>query len=404
MVKGLDFKLLKRVREGEDVFSAGSTNQDKAEEAAQDKPDDSDVDEELDNVLSSEVQAVAREKTVKKGQLSTVAAPGQKRTRNQILADLKAARAAAKAQPADAGVGQRFKKIGAKQMPGSRIEVDSKGREVLIIVDEDGHEKRKVRKAPVGTQDGKAEEEVEVHMMPDPAAKPLGMEVPEAFQKKEEKEEEEDVDIFDDAGSDYDPLAGLASGSGSDSDSDEEGEAKESPDAPAHKPASDPSASSSTPRNYFKDSKTGLASEQSLQAPSWSDPSLQAVLKKAATLQPRSGDGGASDSETSDAEERARREKRRKMLANDDRDAADMDMGFGTSRLEDEEDFDDGGKIRLSKWTDGGGGARDDGDEGEYKERGGKTQRKRGGKKRKGDGNNAADVMRIVEQRRAEGR
>ncbi|KKA30675.1 hypothetical protein TD95_002657 [Thielaviopsis punctulata] len=409
LVKGLDFKLLKRVREGEDVFNPEAHKENEEAQAQEDASSGhEDIDDELDNVLASDVAAVVREKTVKKGTLSTVAAPGKKRTRNQILADLKAARAAAKTAPADAGVGQRFKKIGAKQMPGSRIEVDSKGREVLIIVDEDGHEKRKVRKEPAGLEKQGDEAAPGKIMQPDPQAKPLGMEVPEAFQKKAQEQAEEDVDkdvdIFDDAGSDYDPLAGLGSGSDSGSDSDEEGETKDSVPAPSANPT--PAPQPSAPRNYFKDAKTGLASEQTLQGPSWSDPSLQAVLKKAATLQPRDGD--ADSGSESDEEARARREKRRRMLQADDRDAADMDMGFGTSRFEDEEDFDDGGKVRLAKWTgttSKGDGSDNGADEAAYKERGGKTQRKRGGKKRKGDGNNAADVMRIVEQRRrAEGK
>jgi hypothetical protein len=68
-----------------------------------------------------------------------------------------------------------------------------------------------------------------------------------------------------------------------------------------------------------------------------------------------------------------------------------MDMGFGTSRFEDEEDFEDQ-KIKLSQW------GQDDGDE---ESKGGKAKRKRGPKKRKGDVNNAADVLRVIEARKA---
>ena len=83
------------------------------------------------------------------------------------------------------------------------------------------------------------------------------------------------------------------------------------------------------------------------------------------------------------------------MLQQDDRDAEDMDMGFGSSRFADEEDFEDK-KIKLSKW--GGDDVRDE-DGGGIGD--GKGKRKRGPKKRKGDGNNAADVMRVLEKRKA---
>ncbi|KAL5612353.1 uncharacterized protein BROUX77_002509 [Berkeleyomyces rouxiae] len=416
LVKGLDFQLLKRVRQGEDVFDdSGSTPAGGSgpSETAESQ-DTNDIDDELDGVLDSNVQAVVREKTVKKGQLSTVtSAPSKKRTRDQILADLKKARAAAKSQqtPADEAVNQRFKKIGAKQSPGSRIEIDRKGNEVLIIVDEDGHEKRKIRKAPVAANDtgGSQAEGQDKKMIPDPNAAPLGMEVPEAFQKKDNKEEEdEDINIFDDAGSDYDPLAGLESSSGSD-DSDSDGEVekgqrrKDSREDGQPAPASAPGTTAG-PKNYFKDSKGGLASEQSLQGPSWTDPSLQAVLKKAASMKPL-GAAASDDEDSHDPEAAARKEKRRKMLQRDDRDAEDMDMGFGTSRFEDEEEADESTKIKLSKWSGGANAEEEEDGTGGGRElaRGDKAQRKRGAKKRKGDGNSAADVMRIVEQRRATG-
>nr|POE76643.1 hypothetical protein CFP56_79329 [Quercus suber] len=71
-------------------------------------------------------------------------------------------------------------------------------------------------------------------------------------------------------------------------------------------------------------------------------------------------------------------------------------MGFGSSRFEDEQDGDggSGAKIKLSEWN----GADDDGwEEGDGKG-GGKKKRKP--KKRKGDVNNAADIMRVIEGRK----
>ena len=137
LVKGLDFKLLERIRKGEDVFSEKKPAEGSPEPEAEPAED---VDDALERFEGGDVQTVVKEKTKKKGQLSTALVPGRKRTRDQILAELKAAREAAKAKEAESALGTRFKKIGAKQAPGSRIERDSKGREVLVIVDEDGHE------------------------------------------------------------------------------------------------------------------------------------------------------------------------------------------------------------------------------------------------------------------------
>lgn len=391
MVKGLDFKLLERIRRGEDVYGDRKASQDATKEAAEEEEEEGNLDEELDKVLEREVTAVEKEKREKKGQLSTVSlAPGKKRTRDQILAELKAARSTVK-EPKEE-LGGRFKKISAKQQPGTRIERDSKGREVLIIVDEDGHEKRKIRKVYAGEKGEEAQKEL--LPMPDKNAKPLGMEVPEIYRKKEEPEDDGDIDIFDDVGDDYDPLAGL--GSGSDEDSEEE---EEEDEAKAAKPKSTQKESGtapsqpSGPRNYFKDSRTGLISQEEVKAPSLSDPTIMAALKKAASLHPIGK--GADDGEVSDEEEKARLQRRRKLLESTDRDAEDLDMGFGMSRYEDEEDFEDR-NIKLSKWGE-------EGDDGQGRSGGGRSKRKRGPKKRKGDGNNAADVMRVLEQRRAAG-
>ncbi|OLN88547.1 Meiotic chromosome segregation protein [Colletotrichum chlorophyti] len=385
LIKGLDFKLLQRIRRGEDVYGDKEDNDEEAQ------PQE-DVDEAFDEIAGAEVKAVEKEQVQKKGQFAPVTlAPGKKRTRDQILAEMKAARAAAKAQQ-DAGLGDKFRKIGAKQKPGSRIERDSKGREVLIIIDEDGHEKRKVRKTQPQT-----EEEQRKEFMPDKDAKPLGMEVPEIYRKKQEEPEEDDNDdIFADAGDDYDPLAGMDDSS----DDDSEGEVKEtaantddvelttSTDAKLMPPPPPPKPVQ--PRNYFKDSKTELISSQTLKGPSMSDPAIQAAFKRAAQLKAANKTEEDEDEEV-DEEARARAARHKKMLQAADRDAEDLDMGFGTSRFEDEADFDDQ-PIKLSEW-----GREDNGDG----PGGSKNKRKRGPKKRKGDANNAADVLRVMEQRKA---
>jgi hypothetical protein len=217
----------------------------------------------------------------------------------------------------------------------------------------------------------------------------LGMEVPDI---PKVAEEEEDLDIFDGAGDDYDPLAGLGD---EEDDSDvEEGELAGA--AVNEEPEKKPELGSMAPpprpkqpaaqRNYFGDS---IPSEQAeTKAPkAFSDPTILAALKKASTLTPLA-------KENESTEEAAKQARLKKMVQQDDRDAQDMDMGFGSSRFEDEEDFEEK-KIKLSEW-----GGKDDDEEGGSKGDG-KSKRKRGPKKRKGDGNNAADVMKVLERRKA---
>jgi len=202
------------------------------------------------------------------------------------------------------------------------------------------------------------------------------MEVPEI---PKVVEEDEDVNIFDDAGDDYDPLAGLG-----EDDSDEEKEdgevaedskeknvdVEERPAAGSMAPPPRPLPQPSGPRNYFGEAIIELPEETGPKA--LSDPTFLAALKKASTLNPISK---AAESE----EEAAKEARRKKMLQQDDRDADDMDMGFGSSRFADEEDFEEK-KIKLSKWG-GGDDDEEDGGKGD-----GKGKRKRGPKKRKGMG------------------
>ncbi|KAK8138421.1 inosine-uridine preferring nucleoside hydrolase-domain-containing protein [Apiospora sp. TS-2023a] len=403
LVKGLDFRLLERVRKGEDVYgkTEDEPDSDKEEDDEEEAAEAEDVDEAFEELESTNIEAIAREKEAKKGQFATGGLkPGQKRTRDMILAELKAARDAAKAKNKSA-LGDKFKKIGDKPAPGSsRIERDSKGREVLIVVDEDGHEKRKIRKIQPQDQ-AKAEAELEAKareaMMPDKDAKPLGMEVPDIYKPKPEEEDEKEVDIFDDVGDDYDPLAGLGDDSDEDSDEDE-GEITKDTATPSERvdraamPPPPRPATTSEPRNYFKDAKTKLVSSETIQAPSMSDPAIAAAFKRAASLK-----AIPKPSDEDDGEARAKAERHRKMLQNVDRDAEDMDMGFGMSRFEDEADLDDS-KVELSEWGN-------EGDDKDGKEGGdGKAKRKRGGKKRKGDANSVADVMRVMEQRKTAGK
>jgi hypothetical protein len=385
LVKGLDFKLLERIKRGEDVYSEKPKSSGAAEEKqAEEQDPGEDPDALLEQLESTEVKAMEKEKVQKKGQFATTTLnPSQKRSRNQILAELKAARAAAAKAKEESSLGSKFKKIGEKKTPGTRIERDSKGREVMIIVDEDGHERRKVRKL-----DPKAVDEQEKQKEFLASGKVLGMEVPEFYRKQQEAQQAEEdgkeISIFDDAGSDYDPLAELE---GSDESSDEEGEAKEKEEASAAMPPP-PKPSAPAARNYFKDSKTALTSEETYKAPSLDDPAFLAALKKAKA---------ASALEKSEEERKAaeREERLKKKLSELHRDEEDMDLGFGSSRVEDEADLEET-KVKLSAWgddddDDGGGGG------------GGKSKRKRGGKKKKGDKNNFEDVMRVIQRQKGGG-
>lgn len=386
LVKGLDYKLLERVRRGEDVLS-GSGKDSKDGDDDEEVPD---VDDELDELEEREITAVTKEKAAKKGSMAPPAlVPGQKRSRDQILAEMKAARLTAK-EAAQPSLGSRFRKVGAPRIE-SRIERDGKGREVLITMDEDGNEKRKVRKVQPDA-DGEKSNSL---LMPDKDAVPLGMEVPEI--PKVAEVEEEEIDIFDDVGDDYDPLAGL---DGSDDESDkEDGEIDDlktitqdtkvspkpsSPDKIAMPPPPLPSKPTIS-RNYF--GETNKDSEPSAGSKAMADPTILAALKKASSL-------AQIDKAAESSEDKSRERKLKKMLDSASRDDEDLDMGFGSSRFEDEADFGDE-KIKLSQWGD-----EDDEDEGG---KGGKKERKRGPKKRKGDANSAADVLKIMEQRKKAG-
>lgn len=391
LVKGLDWKLLERVKRGEDVLNGDKSKREGGEVDGEEEREgeDVDLDEEFEKLEDREVKVVEKEKAVKKGEMAPPGLiPGKKRTRDQILAELKAARKAAQ-EAKGPSLGARFKKVGERRAE-SRIERDGKGREVLITVDENGNEKRKVRKVQTEPEPKKDNG----LLMPDKDAKPLGMEVPEI---PKVDEEEEDMDIFADAGDDYDPLADLGV---EDDDSDaEEGEvggdtekkkseekkknSEKKPEPGSMAPPPRPAA----PRNYFGDSKPAEP-EESKAPTAFSDPTILAAIKKASTLNPLAQEAKSS-------EEAAKEERRKRMLQQDDRDAQDLDMGFGSSRFEDEEDFEEK-KIRLSEW-----GGKDDGEGGGRGE--GKAKRKRGPKKRKGDANNAADVMKVIEQRKAAG-
>lgn len=394
LVKGLDYKLLKRVRRGEDVLADSGNSTQVEEDHDPDRqmlPEE--VDDEFDKMEERAIQPIARELTSKKGKMAPPPPiAGQKRTRDDILKELKASRlvAAESAKQAQKpALGPRFLKIGEKK-ERSRIEKDERGREILITVGEDGRVKKKVKKAKVDEHDGL--------LMPDKAAKPLGMQVTPIAPPVGSGDEDE-VNIFEGVGVDYNPLGDVEDDDHDSNDSDEESEA--SSVVGSSKPPPNPSeseTSSSIPkppmpqqpplrhsRNYFGDPEQDKVATDDLGHNPLTDPTILAALKKASAINP------FSTSESGNEEEAAKFARRKKMLESHDRDADDMDMEFGSSRFGDAEDGEDR-KVKLSVW---------DGDGAEVQGRGeGKEKRKRGGKKRKGDVNSAADVLKVIERRR----
>ncbi|KAL8797720.1 MAG: hypothetical protein Q9195_000072 [Heterodermia aff. obscurata] len=405
LVKGLDRKLLERVRRGEDVLSGASKSA--AEESnpgqAGAPPDTVDVDEELEEMENKEIQPIAKQEKSKQGEMAPAQLAGKKRNRDDILKELRASRVAAAEsikQAAPPSLGPKFTKVGQNRET-SRIERDERGREVLITVDENGRVKRKIKKAAVNDDVPRG------HglLMPDKDAQPLGMEV--VVPAPPQEEEEIDGDIFEGIGADYDPLDGL-----DDDEDDSEDEKMKKLESPGQvalgaadvkdsvSPSLDRSSMPPPPlpdkafgdrRNYFGD--VGEKKDVDSEAPqnTLTDPTILAALKKASTLNPLSEHGSTAEGE----EEAAKLTRRRKKLEAHDRDAEDMDLGFGSSRFGDEEEA-EGKKVKLSVW------GKEDGKEGRSSE--GKGPRKRGPKKRKGDANSATDVLKVMERRRAEGK
>lgn len=384
MVKGLDWELLRRVKAGEDVTQVPEKPEPEPE-PAEEPVREEDAEEEFERLMeakgSEEVVAAPKElKHKKKGEMAPP--PPRKKTRDEILKELRASRAAAAPPPPpEPTLGSRFKKVGNGKPEKKRfVEIDEptgRRREVLVIIDAEGNTKRKVRWIDKPTDSTGSATALP---MPDKAAKPLGMEVPAEIAAREAANapQEEDDDIFAGVGADYDPLAGIEEDASS---SDEEGK----PEKPAEKeemPTRDeqeqPQEGAAKPRNYFGTSTISDAPEEHRSNPLMKDPAIMAALKRAAAL--RQGSPSTEEGEAPEATLRHKKfleEARRR----DAMDAADMDMGFGGSRGEDDEDDD----TVLHDFDEDEKGAK---------------KRKRGPKKRKGDKDSVNDVMRVLEGRK----
>ncbi|KJX92862.1 hypothetical protein TI39_contig5817g00012 [Zymoseptoria brevis] len=392
LVKGLDFKLLERVRRGENVLDTDASKEEVEEEATVD------VDEELERLQAQKIETAKREKIEKKGIMAPPPVAGVKRSRDEIMAELKAQRKAAaeaKAAAAPTFDDGRWKKIGQPEKP--KIELDHKGREVITTVDKDGKVKKKVRK--VAVENNAAVQPT--GSMPDTSKAVLGADFALPQLKPEEPAEDDDEDIFAGAGTEYNPLGDMDNDDDSDEDADEdEAAVSKSIAKPAsvreERESSDSAQAApetiAKPRNYFGDKpiETDEAKDRFK--------GIENVLKKASQLGAATAATDENDDRDESKEEReARLAKRAKMLAQEDRDLEDMDMGFGSSRFEDEQEGGEEKKMRLSEWKGGAAGEEDGWEEDE--KGGGKKKRKP--KKRKGDVNNAADIFRVIEGRKA---
>ena len=388
LVKGLDYRLLRRVKAGEDVLTENvATGSSPPAASPTEYTETSNVDNEFEKLEVKEVTQRAREEKVKSGTMAPPPVVGRKRTRDDILKELKAARAGASSEAIanKAALGSKFSKIG-KSKQQSRLERDEKGREVLILVDADGNVKRKIRKGAITTFKG----DDTGLLLPDKEVAPLGMDVP-TISPHLAPQEEKDLDIFEGVGVDFDPLGQDSSDVGSE---DNEVEEKDGQLRDTHTARAEPVSTGEPPqiinasrpfRNYFNEPQDSaekpLQTENDLQ-----DPEIIAALKRASKIQEESS-AGAEDRVTKD-----RLSRHRRMLESHDRDAEDLDLGFGSSRRGDEEDAEDSRGVKLSKWGEDGGE--------EEKDRSGKAARKRGPKRKKVDGENAAAVFEVLERRK----
>jgi RED-like protein N-terminal region len=363
LIKGLDRKLLERIRRGEDLNAAPAHDSGSV-------TDEGEVDDELDSVLDRDVIVKPRGSDNVSGDTEpNAAAPSLIMTRDEILRRLRESRNA-ESEPVSGQahvLSDKFKRLSSAEKSGKKkfIEtVNGRRREVLVITAKDGKTKRKTRWIdPEDTANATK-------------AAPLGMEVPAELVAKQkallEKEaaEDEDDDIFQGVGTDYDPLKGINSES---EDSEKDGP----PDADDKSVRNE---AEKRPRNYFGAQDTAKSTNKKAN-PLTQDSSILAALKRAAAL--RQSEGQETTGEDADADPE-KVEKRKQFLAKLNQqareDAADMDLGFGVSRFGDDDDEE--GPI----WEGG-------------EEREGK-KRKRGPKKRKGDKDNVADVMSVLDGRK----
>ena len=384
LVKGLDWKLLEKVRRGEDVLAAtDNLSSGKTQISIQ---SDGDVDAELESVLEKEVQPMPKGEKIGQGTKAARIPPDSDGplTRDDILKKLKASRAAAASQVKQAlttkhALGTRFHKVGSQDRPRKEkfVEnVDGRRREVLMITNADGTVKRKVRWVDKEPFQSSTETK--------PSIEKLGMDVPvemaakQRAMLKEREEEQESQDIFDGVGADYDPLGETAEDTG------DESRLHQNEDAPPSLSHVEERRKSGgdRQRNYF--STTG-AQDESLPPDKVAvlDSKLLATLgMKAPIKDNQQTDSGRQLNNTTQSGD-SNKELLAKLQKREREDAVDLDLNFGESRFGDNDDDEDG-----PVWNAGG------------EEKSQKLGRKRGPKKRKGNRDDVKDVMAVLNRGR----
>ena len=401
LVKGLDYKLLERVKRGEDVLAVPEETSD-APPAPSSGVAANEMEAELEELEEKAVVPLGKQENIKKGQLAPLASArkGAKRSRNDILKDLKAARSAAKLAhgPPRPLLGTKFKKVGMMKEQ-SHIEVDDRGREVLLIVDADGVTKRKIRKLGHVS----AAESRDSLPMPRQDVAPLGSEL--VLPETQKPSLEEGEDIFEGVGTDFNPL-GYSDGSDGDGDGQDNDSASDrgAPDPKREKAEQDektPAVSrlashSADPevQNYFNEPSPPRQVET--RHDYLTDPAILAAFKRASSIQ-------ALDSERqTGAGEAARLARHKRLLESRDRDADDLDMSFDLSnRFDDDEDTGAGKAPRLSVWDR----EHDWNDKDKRRERIGEQPEKysQKSKKKKRNIDEAATVLKVLGQKGPKG-
>lgn len=401
LVKGLDYKLLERVKRGEDVLANHEENSN-APPAPSSAVSENEMEAELGELEEKAVVPLSKQETIKKGQLAPLASmrKGTMRSRNDILKDLKAARSAAKSAPSPPQplLGTKFKKVGTMKEQ-SRIEIDDRGREILLMVDADGVTKRKIRNLdPVSTSESR-----ESLPMPRQDVAPLGSEL--ILPDTQEPSVEEVKDIFEGVGADFNPLGDL---DGSDEDGDGQGDDSAS-DRGAAEPEREkleqdekaPAVPSLVSRSADREVQNYFNEPNPLQQVEarhdyLTDPAIVAALKKASSIQPlaseRPTDEGAA----------AKLARHKRLLESQDRDADDLDMGFDLSnRFDDDEDAGAGKAPKLSVWDN----ELDRGEKDERRKRKGEQPEKgsQKSKKKKRNVDDAATVLKVLGQKGPKG-
>ena len=399
LVRGLDLKLLHRIRRGEDVTAEHLTEDvEQDEESELEAEPGSEVDDQFDEALVKEVerpQSTEFDDQVITEETQTPVIQTTTLSRDEILKQLKQKRMYGSSTMVttvqDSGIDQsKFRKVEAPKPQKERFTetINGRRREVLIVTDKEGKTKRKTRWLEP--------EPEKVVTIKEPAPEVWGGDLPEeaiALQRAAEQREameSSDDDIFGGV-PEYNPLEGLE-----DDDDDDDGEDKSAQNAIAKSPPKEktvPARGEGVRRSYF-----GQSVEEAAENTAKNDPTILAALKRAAQLRKQTEDSGETDDDATKSESTDRNAALlRKLQQQSRQDDVDLDMGFDGSARADEDE--EGVKRqKLSVWK-GIGQKNDDEDDGEAgQSKGGK--RKRSGKKRKGDKNSFADVMSVIAGRR----